>query len=158
MNRDPNKNQLDFIRKYTEKVSDMVDNKAAARDSYREVYDPNSKKTTQQIARSTNDILRNPKIKSVIDQIQQGCRLQFTLMAPDALVRLEEMAKNAKGEKVKLQANIEILDRAGLKPPDKVEIAGVGIFGEASLDEIRNILRGNLDKIEKEMGGVSKNG
>lgn len=74
-------------------------------------------------------------------------RAKFVEMAPAAQERLEELAKNADSEKVRLEANIQILDRAGLKPPDKVELAGVGIFGDAPMDEIVKLIQKNLGEI-----------
>jgi hypothetical protein len=93
-----------------------------------------------------NKLLKSsPRLRTYIEQLQQAMRYKFVEMAPAAQERLESLAASADSEKVKLQANIEILDRAGLKPPERVEMTQVSIFGEASLDDIRNIVRRNLE-------------
>jgi len=66
-------------------------------------------------------------------------------LAPEALDRILDLAINAKQEKVRLQANLEILDRAGLGAPQKVEIAAVGLFGDAQPDDIIKMIRKNME-------------
>jgi hypothetical protein len=134
------------------KHSTEMSTSQAAQIAYKEVYDP-KKVINDQAARSMGmKVLNRPQVKALVDALQQGVRYQFILMAPAAQERLEDLAVNAKSEKVKLDANIEILDRAGFKPPEKVELATVGIFGSASPDEIREVLRQNLAAIDAEIG------
>jgi hypothetical protein len=111
-------------------------------ESYRLAY-PNNH--GQYVYRDASRLLKNPKIQETIEKIQQDCRAQFIFMAPTALERLEDLAINAGSEKVKLQANVEILDRAGLKPPEKVELSHLGAFGAASLEEIKEMIRANIE-------------
>lgn len=90
-------------------------------------------------------VAKDPRIRDQIELIQQAVRAQFVIAAPKAFQNLLDLADNAKGEKVKLQANVEILDRAGLKPPEKVEMLHVGIFGSASNEDIRSLIRGRIE-------------
>jgi hypothetical protein len=123
----------------------------AAAVAYKEVYKPGPNITESGLRAIGGTVLNRPAVRSLIDSLQQGVRYQFILMAPAAQDRLEELAKDAKSEKVKLDANVEILDRAGFKPPDKVELAVAGIFGSASIEEVRDILRRNLASVESEI-------
>lgn len=86
-----------------------------------------------------------PKVRQYIDQLQQMMRAKFVELAPEALERIEVLAREATQEKVRLQANLEILDRAGLGAPQKVEIAAVGLFGDATPEDIINIIRKNME-------------
>ena len=74
-------------------------------------------------------------------------RTQFVLLSPMALDEIERLAINADSEKVRLGACVEILDRAGLKPPQQVEISQYGVFGVADLGEIKDIIRKNAENI-----------
>lgn len=87
----------------------------------------------------------NPNVRAYVEQLQQAMRQKFVEMAPSAQIRLEELSLSATSEKVRLEANIQILDRAGMKPPEKVEFSGIGIFGNASIDEIREQLRKSVE-------------
>lgn len=110
--------------------------------SYRRAYPKASEKWASQEA---YQLMRNPHIKALIEQIQQDLRSKFILLAPAALERLEDLAENADSEKVKLEANKEILDRAGLKAPDKVELSLPGIFGDADPEAIKKMIRDKQD-------------
>ena len=115
-------------------------------ESYRKAYPNAQGKWTQQDAWR---LMRNPKIKGLIEQISQDLRAKFTLLAPEALARIEELAENADSEKVKLAANLEILDRAGLKAPDKVELSLPGVFGDASPEAIKAMIKDRQKVKEK---------
>jgi phage terminase small subunit len=127
-------NQREFAKKYVELGSPT--------EAYRQAY-PNFQ--GKYISQEAWRLLKNPKIRDLIDQIQQDVRARFVLMAPEALERLENLAKDADSEKVRLEANKEILDRAGLKPPEKVELSHLGIFGGTSLEEVKDIIRSNIE-------------
>jgi hypothetical protein len=90
--------------------------------------------------------LGNPTIKALIEEIQQGMRAQMILMSPDALNNLWDLANNAESEKVRLDANKEILYGAGLKPPDEVKLSTTGIFGSTPVEDIRDAIRKNLEE------------
>jgi hypothetical protein len=120
-------------------------------EAYKAAYNPDPSMPVEKIRTYARQILSHPKIKGLVEELQQGMRYQFVIMSPAAMFRLEELALNAVSEKVKLQANLEILDRGGMKPPERVEITHSGIFGEASLEDVRSILKKNLDVIEAEL-------
>lgn len=142
-----------FALEYVKNMAtDHMDKAEATTAAYVEAYHPTTTKT-KSIKDMAYQVLNRPAVRNLIDQLQQGVRYQFILMAPAAQERLEDLAIHAASEKVKLEANLQILDRAGFKPPEKVELATVGIFGSASADEIRNILRQNLASIETEAQG-----
>lgn len=65
---------------------------------------------------------------------------------PDALERVKDLARNAKAERVKLDANLEILDRGGMKAPQRVENLQIGIFGSLDADDLKAILKKNLEE------------
>jgi phage terminase small subunit len=115
-------------------------------ESYRKAYPNASDKWASQDAYK---LLRNPKIKGLIEQIAQDMRMKFTLLAPEAMARLAELAENADSEKVKLSANLEILDRAGLRAPDKIELSLPGVFGDASPEAIKAMIKDRQNVKEK---------
>jgi hypothetical protein len=116
-------------------------------DAYKQAY-PTAKH--DYISQDAQKLLRKPKIREMIEEIQQDVRARFVLLAPEAQERVVDLAINAEQEKVKLQANLEILDRAGLKPPEKVELQHLGVFGSMDPEEIKNMIRENLSKKEVE--------
>lgn len=129
---EPNEQQLAFAKDVVETNFENIT------ESYRKAY-PNA--SEKYAGHDAFRLLRNPRIKGLIEQISQDMRAKFTLLAPEALARLEELAENADSEKVKLAANLEILDRAGLKAPDKVELSLPGVFGDASPEAIKRMIK-----------------
>lgn len=129
---EPTEKQLAFAKDVVESNFENIT------ESYRKAYPEASAKWA---ASEAYRLMRNPRVKSLIEQIQQDTRSKFILLAPAALQRIEELAENADSEKVKLAANIEILDRAGLKAPDKVELSLPGIFGDADPEKIKQMIR-----------------
>lgn len=123
--------------KFAEKVAEGKTLTDAYKDAHPEYDGPHAK----DLAKKVNKL---PKVRAYIDQLQQMMRAKFVELAPEALQRIEDLAMNATQEKVKLQANLEILDRAGLAAPQRVEIATIGIFGEASPEDIAAIIRQNM--------------
>lgn len=120
-------------------------------EAYKTAYNIKPDATDAEVKKWAIGVFNRPAVKALIETLQQGVRYQFILMAPAAQERLRDLAETAKNERVKLDANLEILDRAGFKPPEKVEFAGVGIFGTASVEDVRDILRKNLENIEQEL-------
>jgi hypothetical protein len=129
---EPTENQLAFAKDIVETNFENIT------ESYRKAYPQSASKWASTEA---SHLLRNPRIKSLIEQIQQDMRSKFTLLAPEAMSRLEDLAENADSEKVKLAANLEILDRAGLRAPDKIELSLPGIFGDADPEKIKQMIR-----------------
>ncbi len=127
---EPTENQLKFAMNVVETNFENIT------ESYRKAY-PNAKWAQQEAYK----LLRNPKIKGLIEQISQDVRAKFTLLAPEALERLQELAEFADSEVVKLKANLEILDRAGQRAPDKIELSMPGVFGDASPDAIKAMIK-----------------
>ena len=136
-NRFPSVNQTAFVQKFVEQG---LKNPLEA---FKAAY-PNAK--GKFLSQDAQKLLRDPRIKDMIDQIQQDCRAQFVIIAPEALERLEELAEGAESEMVKLKANIEILDRGGLGAPQKVELQHLGVFGTMGVDEIKEIVRKNIEE------------
>jgi len=121
----PTAKQLKFAEEYARTGN--------ARASYRIAYPDCS---PDNASPESYKLLRNPNIKALVEQIQQDMRARFVLLAPEAQERLETLARTASSEHVRLQANLEILDRAGLDAPKKVELSGLGVFGEAKPEDI----------------------
>lgn len=113
--------------------------------AYKEAYPENASKA-KYVNSSAYHKLSDPKIKALIEEIQQGSRAQLIMLAPDALQNIIDLANNAESEKVKLDANKEILYGAGLKPPEQIEMKSVGIFGSASPTEIRDMIKAGLEE------------
>lgn len=59
---------------------------------------------------------------------------------------MKDLARNAKAERVKLDANLELLDRGGMKAPQRVENLQIGIFGSLEADDLKAILKKNLEE------------
>lgn len=120
----------------------------SAPDAYKEVFPERS--SSKWIASNAYRLAKNPKIKEYIDTIQQATRLQIVLELPDALERVKDLAKNAKTERVKLDANLEIMDRGGMKAPQRVESIQIGIFGSLDAEDMKVMLKHNLmNKLNK---------
>ena len=141
MSDKPNARQIMFAKIYSETGN--------AIDAYKLSYPENAAKA-KYLNSTAYHKLSDPKIKSLIEEIQQGLRAQYILLSPDALNNLVELATNAESEKVRLQANQAILDGAGMRPPMQVELKQTGIFGGASPEDIRDLIRRQLEEPEKE--------
>jgi hypothetical protein len=122
-------------------------------ESYRKAY-PNASQKWASV--EAYQLVRNPKIKSLIEQIQQDIRAKFILLAPAALERLEDLADNADSEKVKLAANLELLDRGGLGKPQKIELSLPGIFGAADPASIKAEIRRKQEELERKDREIPK--
>ena len=138
--------QTTFVKIYSETGDAIV--------AYKAAY-PETAAMTKYLNSNAYHKLSDPKIKSLIEEIQQGLRAQYIMLAPDALQNLVDLANNAESEKVKLSANQAILDGAGLKPPMQVELKQTGIFGSASPEDIRDMIRAQLEMPEPEKEEVT---
>ena len=65
-----------------------------------------------------NRLLKNPLI---LQEIYKRTALAVGAAAPRALMTIIEMSSNAKSDYVKLEASRDLLDRAGLKAPEKID-------------------------------------
>ena len=73
--------------------------------------------------------------KKLSAEIEEETRKRMQGMAPMAVGFLEDLAKNAQSEQVRLKAVMDILDRSGYKPTDKVE--QTVSYDDKSTDELR---------------------
>ena len=112
--------------------------------AYRETH-PESQAKARTLSRMAYQLAKNPKVREQITILQEAVRLQIITEAPAAFSRIKDLAENAKAERVKLDANLEILDRAGLKPPNRVETIQVGLWGSLSSEDMRNLIRRRLE-------------
>lgn len=64
------------------------------------------------------ELQRNPK---VINAIQAETGKRIGQLAPLAVSVIQELATSAQSAYVRLQAAQDLLDRAGFKPPDRVD-------------------------------------
>ena len=117
-------------------------------DSYRIAYPDNAE--SEYVARYANKLVKNPKVRQQIEVLQQAARMKFLIDAPRAADKMIDLSKNAKSEKVQLEATKDVLNRGGLQPPQRVETIHVGIFGSASQDDIRNLLRKRIESKQEE--------
>jgi len=65
-----------------------------------------------------NRLLKNPLI---LQEVYKRTALAVGAAAPRALMTIIEMSTNAKSDYVKLEASRDLLDRAGLRAPEKVD-------------------------------------
>ena len=68
----------------------------------------------------SSELLRLPHIQAEICRL---CRSMLAVSAPMAIKVLGDLAVSASSESVKLQACISLLDRAGFKHSEKIEIS-----------------------------------
>lgn len=84
-------------------------------------------KTQKQIAKeiqiSENSICEWKKDKEFKDEIQRQMKENFGSLAMEAQRELKNLLKS-RNENVKMQAIKDVLDRAGYKPTEKLDVAG----------------------------------
>ena len=105
---------------------------------------------SRHISTYANRLIKNPKVRQQIEILQQAARLKFLIDAPRAAEKMIDLSRSAKSEKVQLEATKDVLNRGGLQPPQRVETIHVGIFGSASQDDIRNLLRKRIESKQEE--------
>ena len=106
--------QKKFIDNYTDPTSETFSNatKSAIEAGY-------SEKTAYSIA---NENLKKPDIVSAIEAKKADLREQFAEFAQTAFLNIQNIANDTKvSPRTRLDANKDLLDRAGYKPSDKVE-------------------------------------
>jgi hypothetical protein len=113
-------------------------------EAYREIF-PEKAGRTKWVSRAAYALAHNTKVREQITIIQEATRLQIVMEAPAAFERVKQLSESAKGEKVRLDANIEILDRAGLKPPQRVEQIQIGLWGSLSTEDMRNLVKRRIE-------------
>ena len=89
-------------------------------------------------------------------EIEEETRRLMQLAVPGALAQVVDLAASAQSEAVRLQAAKDILDRAGLKPTERIEQVTV----EKSTEELRRELAqlmGSVIEIEEEEEPVTLN-
>lgn len=113
-------------------------------EAYKQTY-PDQALRSKNLTVMAYKLAHNPKVREQITILQEAVRLQLIAEAPAAFDRVRELAENAKGEKVRLDANLEILDRAGLKPPSRVESIQIGLWGSLGAEDIRGLVKRRLE-------------
>ena len=102
------------------------------------------------------DYSKLPKVKAMIEEVLQGCRAQFVFLAPQAIERIQKLSENAESEKVKLEANKDILDRAGLRPPEQIQITQSDVFGSVDLNDIKNYIKSKMDEVVVDVNPIKE--
>ena len=128
--------------KFAQLVADGMTLTDAIKESYPELA------ASKWVSRYAHRLAKDPKIREQIESLQQAMRVQFVIAAPAALDRLEGLAENSTNEKVKLEANLELLNRAGMQPPQRVETLHIGLWGQLSAEDVRGMIKKNLDGSE----------
>lgn len=128
------------------RFASLVAGGKSAPEAYKEIFPERS--SSKWVAINAYKLAKSPKIKEYIDTIQQATRLQIVLELPDALERVKELAATAKAERVKLDANLELLDRGGMKAPQRIENLQIGIFGSLQPNDMKELLRKNLKGVK----------
>lgn len=101
-------------------------------------------KTQKQIAKeievSEKTICEWKKDKDFKEKTQQQMKENFGSLAVDAQKELKKLLKS-KNENIKMQAIKDVLDRAGYKPQEKVNISGEvnNPFSGMTTEELRKI-------------------
>jgi phage terminase small subunit len=136
--------QIKFAKVYAETHN--------AIEAYKAAYGEERASKVKYLQSTAYHKLDDPGVRALIEHIQQGLRAQYIMAAPDAFENLCQLADHAESEKVRLEANKEILYGAGLKPPDEVTLRHTGIFGGVPISEIRNMIKNHVeDKAEPEV-------
>lgn len=63
-------------------------------------------------------LMKNPKI---LQEIYRRTVERMAVLAPGALAKVQRLSENAKSEYVQLEAARDLLDRAGMKAPDRID-------------------------------------
>lgn len=82
---------------------------------------------------------KNPEFAAELDR---QMRLRFGDYAGMALNAIIDLAQNAESGSVRLQAAKDLLDRAGYKPEDKVQVDGTLDTEKTKLDDLIQQMRG----------------
>ncbi len=82
---------------------------------------------------------KNPEFAAELDR---QMRLRFGDYAGMALNAIIDLAQNAESGSVRLQAAKDLLDRAGYKPEDKVQVDGTLDTEKTKLDDLIRQMRG----------------
>ncbi len=95
--------------------------------------------TTKEIvaANIASENLRKPKVRAMIEEAAEG-----------ASIRIVEMSKTAENETVRLNANKDILDRAGYKPIEKNVNLNVDLDIADTPDEVLRTVANKLEEID----------
>lgn len=126
------------------RFAQLVAGGASPTEAYKQTY-PDQALRSKNLTVMAYKLAHNPKIREQITILQEAVRLQLIAEAPAAFDRIKQLAESAKGEKVKLEANLEILDRAGLKPPQRVEQIQIGLWGSLSQEDVRGMVKRRLE-------------
>lgn len=118
--------------------------------AYKAAYGEERAGKIKYLSSTASQKLKSPVIKSLVEDMQQGMRAQFILLAPDALNNLWDLANSAASEKVRLEANREILYGAGLRPIEEVKLTSSGLFGGATVDDIRSLIKQHIEEQDEE--------
>ena len=88
----------------------------------------------------------------LLDGIEEAQKEALKGYSSKALGQIQALAESAVSEKVKLDANKDLLDRAGWKPIDKSHISQVNDWENSSMEELESELAGyHQEWIEKHL-------
>lgn len=112
--------QKEWLQEYIKNGEDGVE--AALK-----VYNIDKKKKNARTSASvmSQKNLKNPIVQEILTEIDEKVNEYFKLEAQSAAKRIVMLSKGSKNDSVQLKANQDILDRAGFKPKDKVQIEPV---------------------------------
>ncbi len=134
---------VEILRPEEMRFASLVADGSSLMEAFKDAYPDLA--SSKWVSRYAHRLAKDPKIRTQVEELQQVMRFQFIINAPRALDRLEEMAETAGNARVKLDANIEILNRAGLQPPQRTETLHIGLWGRMSSEDIKGMIKRNLD-------------
>jgi len=67
--------------------------------------------------------MKDPKI---LQEIYRRTVQRMAVLAPGALAKVQKLSEGARSEYVQLEASRDLLDRAGMKAPDRVDMRIAG--------------------------------
>lgn len=117
-------------------------------DAYRTAFPENAE--SKWVSVYANKLIKHPKVRQYIELLQQAARMRFLIASPKLAEKMLDLSENADSEKIQFEATKDALNRAGLQPPQRVETIHIGIFGSASQEDIRNLLRKQLENKKEE--------
>lgn len=106
-------------------------------EAYKIAFDDDSPRS--ELSLKADSLESRQEILSELQRLKDHLKHEILKEAPNAFKRLVELSRFAKSEKVRLDANRDILDRAGFSEP--VKLQSFAIFSFFTPEQLKEILR-----------------
>ena len=95
-----------------------------------------------ELVAKASSLERRHDIVAELQRLKEELKKKIVEEAPDAFNRLVELSKFARSEKVRLDANKDILNRAGFQEPVKLQT--LAIFSFMTPEQLKEMLRAHM--------------